>query len=59
MDLIASYMAQYYNEQYTRLFYVTGLLNSKSLSSMALKVDNRQLVYISEESEEVGRVWKE
>lgn len=53
MDPIASYMAQYYNEQYTDFFYVTGLLNSKSLSSMALaKVDNRQLVYISEESEE-------
>ncbi len=52
-DSIASYMAQYYNEQYTDFFYVTGLLDNESLDSLSTaNVYNRQVIYICEEREE-------
>ncbi|NLP16277.1 MAG: DUF58 domain-containing protein [Clostridiales bacterium] len=47
-DLAASYFAEFPNEQYTDLFYVTKVVTDKQLESLILiKSIDRQILYIS------------
>lgn len=49
VDMTAAYFAEYPNDQYTDLFYVTKTVTQKQLESLILiKALDRQILYISE-----------
>lgn len=49
IDMLATYYAEYPNDQYTDLLYVTNMLTHKQLDSlMLIKAIDRQILYISQ-----------